>query len=188
MAIDPEYLANFIEEHLPYEFSMLKHTYARIHEVPNEADWNAFLESFCIHARIIKEFFVGDRGNANNGLIASDFINFTNARVPSNLTGPFIKLNEQITHLGRSRPTDGSAKFTRAHAEKVVAWLAPLIQNFLNALSPTDKRRWNAAAKNPKKYLIHASDTVPGASSVISQMSSTTLPSFPQGSPYVIKF
>jgi hypothetical protein len=185
--ISKEQRTKFIEEHLPYEFSMLEHTFQRLHQVQEPADWNAFLESFCIHARNVKDFFIGDRGAANNGVIANDLISFVNLRIPNALTGTFQRLNEQITHMSRHRPTDGNAKFTRAHAEKVMAWLRPQLEKFLNDLSPYDKEQWNAASKNPKRYLISPSDTVPGASSTIVQVTSTTLPAFPVGTPYRFK-
>lgn len=47
---------NYLEEHLPYELSMLFHTYDRLWSTSNEADWNAFLEAFCVHARNLKMF------------------------------------------------------------------------------------------------------------------------------------
>jgi hypothetical protein len=49
------------EEHLPYEISMLRGTYSAIARIPGATSTqlveNALIESFCIHARALFEFF-----------------------------------------------------------------------------------------------------------------------------------
>ena len=53
-------------EHLPYEINMLKGTYAATARVPgwigNQVVENALIESFCIHARALFEFFSKEGG------------------------------------------------------------------------------------------------------------------------------
>lgn len=49
----------YLEEHLPYELVMLQHTFQRLQEATGN-DRNAFIESFCIHAKNLKMFVTND--------------------------------------------------------------------------------------------------------------------------------
>jgi hypothetical protein len=44
-----EQIADFFEEHLPYEISMLRYTLARLLNVKDAACQNVLIESFCLH-------------------------------------------------------------------------------------------------------------------------------------------
>jgi hypothetical protein len=120
---------NYLEEHLPYEVSMMEHTLERLAHTKNKADWNAFLESFCIHARNLKMFITNDRGGGSTGVIARDFVEF-NKRTDSNLTGAFQRLNEQTAHLSKKRTVDPTKKFTIEDARNIYKWLTPAITYF----------------------------------------------------------
>jgi hypothetical protein len=52
----PEKLIKHLRESLPYELRMLRHTHRQLSHEQNQLDWNAFLESFAIHARNLMEF------------------------------------------------------------------------------------------------------------------------------------
>ena len=169
---------------------MLEHTFQRIRTVNDKADWNAFLESFCVHARNLKAFLTNDRGNANNGAIARDFIDSSRVRVPPDLTGAFQRLNEQSTHLSKNRPTEPAGKFTRQDAVAVITWLRSAMQAFIDGLPAEDKVRWNAAARDPNKVAITVLDQDSTSSSIVVINSTTLPPAGPTGptGPLMVKF
>jgi len=61
----------YMEEHIPYELLMLRHTYQQMKSSNNQLDWNAFFESFCLHARNLYKFLRNDR--VNTTFVAVDF-------------------------------------------------------------------------------------------------------------------
>jgi hypothetical protein len=149
MAADARY-RDFLAEHLPYELAMLHHCFGRF-DVPG-ADWNAFMESFCIHARNLKQFVTNDKGKGNNCVVASDFADF-HEPVPPNLTGAFQRLNSQMAHLAKTRTTAAAAKFTRDDAENVRAWLNAALEKFVAGLDASDHGQWAAAFSTAPKSL-----------------------------------
>jgi hypothetical protein len=165
--------ADYLEEHLPYELSMLTHTFERLHSTHSEADWNAFLESFCMHARNLKCFVTNDKGVNNSCVIARYFISNFDVSVPKKLTGAFQRVNEQTAHLTKNRRTKPAEKFTIDNAHDVYHWLIPTMQKFVDALSATDCQRWDAAAK--KKLVMKIGDVVPSATNVIQMVTSTSV-------------
>jgi hypothetical protein len=166
-------LPDHLEEHLPYELSMLVHTFDRLYNTTDEADWNAFLESFCVHARNLKMFLTNDAGKGNNGLRARDFVANFHVKVPAQLTGAFQRLNEQTTHLAKNRTIEPKEKFTRDDAQKVQDWLASAMRDFCGRLSPADKARWNKSSK--QKKVVHVPSGTPTATNHIQTMTYTTI-------------
>src|SRR5215470_830859 len=104
---------------------MLQHTFRRLYSTTDEADWNAFVEAFCIHARNLKMFLTNDRGKGSNGAIARDFAQF-DAKPSPQLTGVFQRMTDQTVHLNKSRTTQSDNKFDRLDAEAVMNWIRPL--------------------------------------------------------------
>jgi hypothetical protein len=47
--------------------AMMHHTFSRL-DKPGP-DWNAFMESFCVHARNLKQFVTNDKGKGSNSVI-----------------------------------------------------------------------------------------------------------------------
>jgi hypothetical protein len=165
---------DYLEEHLPYEISMLEHTFRRLHLTKDQADWNAFLESFCQHARNLKAFLTGDKGKGNNNVVASDFVSSLKMKTPPKLTGAFQRINEQTNHLAKKRSTDPLKKFTLSDARDVFGWLEPSMRQFVHALSSEDAKLWNAAARNPNTLTISTGGAPPSATNAIQQSTHTT--------------
>jgi hypothetical protein len=74
-------LVEIIDEHLPYEIDMLRLTYRELEATvvrgPNESRHQnacrfALIESFCVHARSLIDFFADSSTNPNDA-IASNF-------------------------------------------------------------------------------------------------------------------
>jgi hypothetical protein len=104
-----EGMRELLTHHLRYEIDMLRCTFGRLHNpLLHECDKNAFIESFCIHARNLIDFF---RGNGKNCARAADFTvhriyevrSLTKTGLPDDLYG---KLSEQIAHLTYQRTKD----------------------------------------------------------------------------------
>src|SRR4051812_13574622 len=81
----------YLEEHLPYELSMLEHAFKHLQQpatyIGSRADFNVFLESFCVHARNLKNFITND-DEANRAVIARRFYDFDRRPEPK-LFGAF---------------------------------------------------------------------------------------------------
>lgn len=138
-----EEIDNHLRDHLPYEKMMLEYTFKKISESPTSLtteDWNAYYESFAVHARILAEFLSNkDKKNLQAGQFITGFCEAK----PPNLTGPFIDLNEQVLHIGKKRPTESDKKVSIETAEKIYLWLNSAFDKFLDELPETMKELWD---------------------------------------------
>jgi hypothetical protein len=132
----------FLAEHLPYEWAMMSHTLSRLDNA-GSADWNAFMESFCLHVRNLKHFVTNDDDNRN--VVARDFVSSFDRKTPSNLTGAFQRLDSQTAHLAKTRTTVEEKKFTLSNAKSVFDWLNIAMSEFVQSLSPEDQSHWASA-------------------------------------------
>jgi hypothetical protein len=173
---------NHLEEHLPYERTMMLHSFARLLNTRDQADWNAFLAAFCIYARNLKMFVTNDSGKGNNGVIARTFVTSFGKAVPKDLTGAFQRLNEQTTHLAKKRTADPKKKFNLSDAKDVLEWLEAAMTEFVEALKPVDKDRWNRVAKEKaKRFFIHNPGSPLTTSNAIQVLSYTMTFTMPPG-------
>lgn len=70
-------LKDWTREHLFYEWQMLRHSLRRAASLQcpaQQLDFNAYLESCAIHARVLYGFLTNDKGSGNNNVVASDFV------------------------------------------------------------------------------------------------------------------
>ncbi len=135
-------LDEYLREHLPYEFGMMQQTYWRLlQEDDHPVVRNALFESFCTHARNLKDFVTNDAGKGNNSVTARGFVATFGERVPPSLTGAFQRLNQQMAHLATRRSKTN--KFTISDAENVLLWLKPTMCKFIASLPPTQRAKWN---------------------------------------------
>jgi hypothetical protein len=95
-----------LEKHLPYEIDMMRETYRLLGKIPPPENVikNALIESFCIHARSLLDFFERKRKpqNHDDDFFAADFTNSfeTRINVPAAVR---TKLNKEIFHLTGER-------------------------------------------------------------------------------------
>jgi hypothetical protein len=96
-------------EHFGYEVGMLTETYKRLATLRIEDPIlaNALIESFCIHARILIDFFNGRRGVKAKEVTLETYQPFQSGQVRQALTE---KLNTQIAHLTLKRTSVASEK------------------------------------------------------------------------------
>ncbi|WP_292631546.1 MULTISPECIES: hypothetical protein [unclassified Novosphingobium] len=124
---------DILGHHLPYEFHMLQGTHAMLANREHDTIIaNALIESFCIHARLLIEFFENKQGCK-----AKDFTDGTYAAAHLELLGHLkTKLNTQIAHLTDKRTTDPNDKITLDDRSKLLAALAKEANNFATCLAP----------------------------------------------------
>jgi hypothetical protein len=105
-------LEEIAQKHLPYEVDMLRQTYRKLAEgpLPDAVVRNALIESFCIHARSLLDFF-GNWRSKPDDYIAADF---TNGFKPRINIPPAIrtKLNKEIFHLTGERKSTEADQFS----------------------------------------------------------------------------
>lgn len=125
--------AEILGEHLPYEIHMLQATHKRLLGVlSDQVVANALIESFCIHARQLIEFFENKQGCR-----AKEFTGGTyQAMNLSNLETQRHKLNTQIAHLTARRTADSRGKIDCVEREKLLIALMCEARNFRNKLVP----------------------------------------------------
>jgi hypothetical protein len=94
-----------------YEVWMLTETYRRLAtqrlEDQDRVLANAMIESFCIHARILIDFFYGRGGVKAKEVTLKTYHPFQSGKISKALTE---KLNTQIAHLTLKRTSVGSEK------------------------------------------------------------------------------
>jgi len=136
---------DILGEHLPYELWMLRQTYERLGSPsPDNVLCYALIESFCIHARLLLEFFEGKQGNR-----AKDYTGGSYQAVHlDNLTkAEKNKLNTQIAHMTGQRTVDSSDKIGRSLRAKLITALEDEANEFEQQLTshykPMFKRRTN---------------------------------------------
>jgi hypothetical protein len=172
-----EQKSDYLDEHLPYMLSQLIYDFKKLSQGIHFRDWNTSFQSFAVNARNLVAFLTnGDTGNFRAG----DFIKDFKIR-KGDIQGPMTKLDQQVFHLGKSRPREEAGKFDVSAAREVFDWIDKGMKEFVVALSPEDKKLWNARKADPEydasSYLT-LGPTGPGApqsaSSSIKTINATT--------------
>jgi hypothetical protein len=121
------------EEHLHYEIDMLVATFERLPAVSDSAMANALIESFCIHARNLHDFFLGRRGAKAETFATAAYKAYIAGAISSDLDR---KLNTQIAHLSEARTSDPAEKIGPADRLELLATLLAEVHNFAKHLQP----------------------------------------------------
>jgi hypothetical protein len=100
---------------------------------------NALIESFCIHARTLIDFFNNKQAGVSR-FIDGAFVPFSNGKVAAALT---TKLNAQIAHLTMERTAKGIDKIGDAERQELLDKIMPEVVAFGRSL----KGRYHSAWK-----------------------------------------
>lgn len=108
MSRPPPASPDFLGEHYAYEVNMLRYADDRLKAGLHQHDANAFIESFCLHARALADFFAGcPRGQ---DLSADDYAPGFRGTLEPKKKGKdaalFERINRQIAHLTLERGDD----------------------------------------------------------------------------------
>ena len=144
----------YLQEHLSYELLMLRHTLTEITKPHRILDWNAFLESFAVHARNLYDFLTNSDDCRN--FKAQDFINGFKAAKDDNTISMFLRLHSQVFHLGKSRPIEQAEKANVDHAKQVIAWIEKNFTTFISGLAIEYDSKWNSDNADPSKVMSSA--------------------------------
>jgi hypothetical protein len=120
---------------LPYEIDMLRNTYERLlnHSLEDNVGQNALIESFCVHARNLLEFFNGHRE-------AIPVFEMVDANYkPISLNALYGRLSEQINDLSSGR--EGAEKIN-ATDPQIIGSLEREISRFKNHLKPEFREKF----------------------------------------------
>jgi len=133
-------MTELFERHLLYEVWMLFETRARfVAGVDDTVVRNALIESFCIHARGLIDFFNDKKGAAVSAFTNFAYVPFANGPVPEKLV---TKLSTQIAHLTRKRSSDPREKIDQAAREELLLMVSDELRNFRNHLLPEYRSLW----------------------------------------------
>jgi hypothetical protein len=151
-------LLGIINQHLPYEIDMLRSTYlqlARISTVDPKTETNeqkalrfTFIESFCIHARSLLDFFSNNPGRWRDAT-AKEFTTGFAPIDPSKdpLSTIRTKINKQIFHLTKDRTLLETEQFDAGNdGAKVLQSVELAIVQFTACLTP-DFRQFKCNTK-----------------------------------------
>src|SRR5229473_2771185 len=99
--IEKEQKIKWLDEHLPYELMMARYTIKRLKEQVFWLDWNAYHSAFAVAAANLAGFLTN---TDSRNLKASDFVGTFKSR-KVDLASTFAKMEPQIFHLGKARPS-----------------------------------------------------------------------------------
>jgi hypothetical protein len=147
--------AAWLHEHLSYELQMLQFTFEKIATMSSSPEWNAFFESFAVHARNLYHFLTNESGQGNFN--ASDFIPGFACKKTSKTKQLYPKQLSQIFHLGKARPNNAPQKITLEDCAQLNTWLDAQFTLFVDRLEPPYSLTW---------ALSPAAQPVPPASTI----------------------
>lgn len=107
--------------HVRYEWNMLARTRNCLQGKHDPVVRNALIESFCIHARNLIEFYRNKKGYLNakdftGGSYKAKFVAPTSGEIGTKL---YAKLNQHVAHLTRDRTADPDMKVTSNDRETI---------------------------------------------------------------------
>jgi len=165
-------LHDYLDEHLPYMLSMVRHTYRRIIEPKtDQMDLNAMFESFAVNVRNIVNLLTNkDKGNFKSYEFIPGY-----AAKKGDISGPTQLLETQVFHLGKSRPTAAEAKFNSSKVHDVYNWIESEMDAFLTELPPDLKVKWNASKAGSKVITTYHFDNLPSLSASCTVVATSTI-------------
>jgi hypothetical protein len=145
---------------------MLEHSADVLFGEATRRERNAHYVSFCVHARLLYQFYRSSDDNRN--FSARDFVTDFEPDRPRELEGKQIRLNEQVFHFGAAR-TDDTREITIADAKIIHAWLSDARGKFIRSLSTESAAALNAALdreiNDPDEKMIYFPGAAGSASS-----------------------
>jgi hypothetical protein len=159
------------QEHLHYEIDMLLATFVWLQTPLSDTVLvNALIESFCIHARNLDDFFLGRRGAKAQTYATSTYVPYAAGRISSALDK---KLNTQIAHLTDARTSDPAQKIGPKDRFDLVATLLAEVHNFAKNLQTKYQPLSRLAAyPAPPTITVPTGPTGPSSTNAVTVVSS----------------
>lgn len=132
--------AELFDEHLPYEIDMLFATHHLLSVgVEDPVVRNALIESFCIHARALINFFEGKGGASALSFANDNYVPFLKGRVRESLKR---MLSQQIAHLTYERTSLENKKIGPEEREELITGIQAELRHFQMHLKAPFNIRW----------------------------------------------
>jgi hypothetical protein len=132
-------------EHLGYEIKMLHEMRKALRGEPISKRMiaNAVMESFCLHARNLNEFFL-ETSNRPDTLKASSFAtgDYQPLDSPDDRRALFGKINKQISHLTTERTSIPEQKIGNSDREEMYGWIYAHLEYFADRPRPELRSAW----------------------------------------------
>jgi hypothetical protein len=169
------------ERHLPYEIDMLRVTYLML-STPGAPLWftpnvlNALIESFCVHARNLIEFYIATNSLTDETVAAQHFTKDYKAfpnKLPRRIIG---KLNSQITHLSYNREDDSGRKIGHEDRKVIMALLETEMERFATHLNEPYRSKWREDLKVGIKLGAMAQAASPASATNAIQVATLDIP------------
>lgn len=138
-----EQLASWLDEHLPYELSMLRYSFMKMKAPTEPLDYNAHYECFAVKARLFWDF-IGCRDVGPTNVKATHFAPNFDPPDREHIQEELNLLNPQVMHTGRDRPKDPAKKISLDNCLDFGLWVENGMELFLKALPSERRRLWNA--------------------------------------------
>jgi len=143
-------MADLLDEHLPYEIQMLFVIHDSVYPTHqlSPIQLNVVLESFCIHARNLFEFFTRTESGKDNYAFAQAFVPkfdaFHDPKVRTRKDVLYRQICAQIFHLTFNRVKGSPDKFRTDHEVPEAKRLLELeIKEFVNKLPFGHRQHWD---------------------------------------------
>jgi hypothetical protein len=155
MPTTPQQMIDMLDEHLPYEISMMMAMHDQAQGPLDQLTGNVVIESFCIHARNLFEFFIktSNGGEKNNYAFARafvpKFVEFKDPNAKSAEERLFRKICAQISHLSfnRVKGNDPNKLRTDHEVPEVKRLSGAEIAEFVRQIPPDHKKHWDVGAQ-----------------------------------------
>jgi hypothetical protein len=144
-------LDEFFTEHLAYEIGMMRdsiHALATRDKL-SEFEKNAFIETFCLHARNLIEFF---KQKDPCDFDPRDFTNGFELNKRFIGDGALPKINKQVSHLTKGRTEDPTQKIDGQELTDVHKAIEAEIERFAPHLKPEWRERWKVGPPQAFKW------------------------------------
>jgi hypothetical protein len=139
--------SEIFEEHLRYELNMLVGTFLLLEgstkvtdnegrDVAEKVITNALIESFCVHARSLNDFFSGKPQKSDARPTDYTKVTYKRPERDDGWRDLIDKVNKQIAHLTKLRTKDEAEKVGTDDRRKLVETLMTDLRNFVEDLKP----------------------------------------------------
>jgi len=131
-------------DHVPYEISMMRATHEMMitGKLPLGLFFNAFIECFAIHARLLSNFLNNRDDVKVKDFTTAGYTPFASGKIPTRLHD---KLNQQIAHLTEKRFDDPQDKLNLGDVIELRKRIDAEIAEFLQHMTPHYRDLWDTA-------------------------------------------
>jgi hypothetical protein len=133
-------LVDYLKGHLHYELLMLRHCLSRCRGAQVQYDYNAFYESWAIHARNLYNFLCNEDGTNRQ---AREYVPTFRASKTDLTIAIAIRLRSQVLHLAKTRPNQPPKKMSLSRMEEFSNWVESNFAAFLGALEKPFSSSWS---------------------------------------------